>query len=149
MRNLNHKGRVLYVGFTWSKRLVQLNLVCVTTCTLAEEEYIARSREVHYPPDSSFVDEYDDANDMGFWRVEIEDQAAFICNELDLTDEQALYLLHALGLLPEGASLDDFRLPGRHSGAHAPKCPLGAIHALLGDFSASIWWGCAASASAT
>ncbi|KAG2486140.1 hypothetical protein HYH03_015233 [Edaphochlamys debaryana] len=41
--------------------------------------------------------------------MDIEDQAAFICNELDLTDEQALYLLNALGLLPEGASLPELR----------------------------------------
>ncbi|GLC38177.1 hypothetical protein PLESTB_001091300 [Pleodorina starrii] len=83
----------------------------VRQAALEEEEYIGRSRDLHYPPDGPFVDEYDDAGDMGFWKVDIEDQAAFICNELDLSDEQALYLLHALGLLPEGATLDDFRDP--------------------------------------
>jgi hypothetical protein len=90
-------------------------------------------------------DDYDSPNDLGYWRVDIEDQvclscrlpdrplcaavlkeirsdgylsagvfcpvsllqADFICNELDLTDEQALYLLHALNLLPEGAPLPE------------------------------------------
>lgn len=66
------------------------------------------SRGPQYPPEGPNIDEYDNPSDLGFWRVDIEDQAAFICNELDLTDEQALYLLHALGLIPEGAPLPDF-----------------------------------------
>ncbi|GIL76630.1 hypothetical protein Vretimale_8856 [Volvox reticuliferus] len=84
--------------------------------SLEEDEYVGRARELHYPPEGPYVDEYDDAGDMGFWKVDIEDQAAFICNELDLSDEQALYLLHALGLLPEGATLEDFRDAGQQRG---------------------------------
>ncbi|PNH12201.1 putative serine/threonine-protein kinase [Tetrabaena socialis] len=75
----------------------------------AQEEYLALARESSYHPEGPQVDEYDGPNDLGFWRMDIEDQAAFICNDLDLSDEQALYLLHALGLLPEGASLPDFK----------------------------------------
>ncbi|GFR44949.1 hypothetical protein Agub_g6040 [Astrephomene gubernaculifera] len=77
---------------------------------LEEEEYLLRSREGPYPPDGLYIDEYEGPDDLGFWRMEIEDQAEFICNELDLTDDQALYLLNALGLLPEGASTSNFRL---------------------------------------
>lgn len=74
----------------------------------ADEEMNRSSRGPQYPPEGPNIDEYDNPSDLGFWRVDIEDQAAFICNELDLTDEQALYLLHALGLIPEGAPLPDF-----------------------------------------
>ncbi|GLI65433.1 hypothetical protein VaNZ11_008797 [Volvox africanus] len=81
----------------------------IRQASLEEDEYVGRARELQYPSEGPYVDEYDDASDMGFWKVDIEDQAAFICNELDLTDEQALYLLHALGLLSEGATLEDFR----------------------------------------
>ncbi|PNW87957.1 hypothetical protein CHLRE_01g008550v5 [Chlamydomonas reinhardtii] len=79
--------------------------------TLEEEEAAAAwGRETQLVEASApHADEYESPNDLGFWRVDIEDQAAFICNELDLSDEQALYLLNALGLLPEGAALPDFR----------------------------------------
>lgn len=75
-----------------------------------EEAAAAWGRETQLVEASApHADEYESPNDLGFWRVDIEDQAAFICNELDLSDEQALYLLNALGLLPEGAALPDFR----------------------------------------